>query len=129
MRAKNLFAPTRRERPAGVDSISNGLLLRAGFIHQEASGIFNYLPLMHRILTKVETIVREEMTKQAAQEVRMPILQRRELWEESHRWESYVTSGTMFHLKDRKGNELALGPTHEEVVSDIVRATVTTYRQ
>ena len=129
MKTTALYAPTRRKCSSAIDCDSNSLLTRGGFIHQQAAGIYTYLPLMHKVLAKVENIIREEMTKQCAQELRMPVLQLKEFWEQSGRWKDYIQSGTMFHLKDRKSNDLALGPTHEEVICDVVRDALSSHRQ
>jgi prolyl-tRNA synthetase len=129
MRTTALYAPTRRRCSTPVDCDSNCLLTRGGFVHQQAAGIYTYLPLMNLVLAKVEKIIREEMTKQGAQELRMPVLQLKEFWEQSGRWDDYIQSGTMFHLQDRKSNDLALGPTHEEVICDVVRDALSSHRQ
>lgn len=127
MRTSSLYAPTRRNPSTDPDSCD--LLTRAGFIHQHAAGIYAYLPLMNRVLAKIENIIREEMTKQGAQELHMPVLQRKEMWEQSGRWQEYIQSGTMFRLKDRKSSDLALGPTHEEVICDLVKDVLRSHRQ
>lgn len=129
MRTTGLYAPTRRNCSSAIECDSHALLTRAGFIHQQAAGVYTYLPLMNRVLTKIENIIREEMTKQGAQELRMPVLQRKELWDQSGRWEDYIQSGTMFRLKDRRSNEVVLGPTNEEVICDVVRDALSSHRQ
>ena len=109
MRMSKLFVQTLREFPSDAEVISHKLLVRAGFIRKLTSGVYNYLPLMWRVLKKVETIVREEMDKAGAQELLMPFVQPKELWEESGRWGAY--GGELMRLTDRHGREMCLGPT------------------
>lgn len=122
-----LFAPTLRENPAEAEIASHQLMLRAGLLRKLSAGIYTYLPLGYRVLDKVMRIVREEMDAAGAQEIVMPLLQPGELWHESGRWDDY--GDEMMKLKDRHGREFALGPTHEEVVTDLVRNEIRSYRQ
>ncbi len=126
MKSSQLFFPTLREVPSEAEVISHQLLLRAGFIRKSSGGIYTYLPLAVRVLHKIQRIVREEMNAAGAQEVLMPIVQPKELWEESGRWSAY--GDEMFRLKDRHGREFSLGPTHEEVVTDLVNGDAHSYR-
>ncbi|MCH3914767.1 MAG: proline--tRNA ligase [Acidaminococcaceae bacterium] len=127
MRVSKLYAPTLREVPAEAEVISHKLMLRAGFIRKSAGGMYSYLPLAWRCLKKIENIVREEMDKSGAQEIMMPIIQPSEIWEESGRWSVY--GDEMFRLKDRHNRNFCLGPTHEELVTTLVRPDVRGYRQ
>ncbi|MDD4237204.1 MAG: proline--tRNA ligase [Desulfotomaculaceae bacterium] len=127
MRAKELFSPTLREVPAEAEVVSHQLLLRAGFIRRTAAGVYTYLPLAIRVLKKIEQIVREEMDHQGGQEIMMPIIQPAELWQESGRWDVYGPE--LFRLKDRHDRDFALGPTHEEVITTLVRGEVNSYKQ
>lgn len=127
MRATELFAPTLREVPAEAEVISHQLLLRAGYIRRAAAGVYNYLPLAMRVLKKIEQIVREEMDRQGGQELLMPIIQPAELWQESGRWDVYGPE--LFRLKDRHDRDFALGPTHEEIITALVRGEVNSYKQ
>lgn len=127
MRATALLAPTLREAPADAEVVSHRLLLRAGFIRRVAAGVYNYLPLSMRVLKKIEQIIREEMDRQGGQELLMPILQPAELWQESGRWDVYGPE--LFRLKDRHERDFALGPTHEEIITTLVRGEVSSYKQ
>jgi prolyl-tRNA synthetase len=127
MRYSQYFIPTVKETPADAEVISHKLLLRAGMVRKLAAGIYNYLPLGLRSLRKVETIVREEMDRAGAIEILMPGVQPAELWQESTRWEQYGKE--LLRFRDRKDAEFCLGPTHEEVVTDLVRREVKSYRQ
>ena len=127
MRFSKLFGKTLRQAPAEAESISHQLLLRAGMIAQEAAGIYSYLPLGWRVLRKIENIIREEMDKAGGQELMLPILQPFELWQQSGRDVSFGKS--LFTLTDRKEHTLALGPTHEEVITDLVHRYVQSYRE
>jgi len=122
-----LLIPTLKENPAEAEAVSHRLLLRAGMIRKLASGIYNYLPVGLRVLRKVERIVREEMNRAGAQEVLMPAVQPSELWHESGRWQIYGKELLRFH--DRHGRDCCFGPTHEEVITDLVRKEVHSYRQ
>jgi len=126
MRFSRVFGKTLRQAPAEAESVSHQLLLRAGMIAQEAAGIYSYLPLGWRALRKIETIVRDEMDKAGGQEVMLPVLQPLELWQQSGRDVSFGKS--LFTLTDRKEHMLALGPTHEEVIADLARRHVQSYR-
>lgn len=127
MRVSRMFAPTLREVPAEAEVVSHQLMLRAGFLRKSAGGMYNYLPLAWRVLKKIENIVREEMDASGAQELLMPIVQPAEIWQESGRWGVYGEE--MFRLKDRHKREFCLGPTHEEMVTSLIRGDVRSYRQ
>lgn len=130
MRLSQMFFVTLREDPAEAEIPSHKLLLRAGYIRRISSGIFAYLPLMWRVLKKVSQIVREEMDATGAQECLLPQLQPAELWQESGRWDTYTQAeGIMFSLEDRQHRQVALGPTHEEIITDIARGFLRSYRQ
>lgn len=119
--------PTLRDAPAEATTPSHALLLRAGYIRQVAAGVYDYLPLAWRVLGKVTRIVREEMDATGASEMLMPALQPMELFEQTGRAEDY--GDNLFRLRDRHGRETALGPTHEEVITDLLRTAITSYRQ
>lgn len=127
MRATQLLAPTLREVPAEAEVISHQLLLRAGFIRKSAAGVYAYLPMALRVIRKINEIVREEMDRKGGQEITLPIIQPAELWLESGRWNVY--GDELFRLKDRHGRDFALGPTHEEIITDLVRNEVHSYKQ
>lgn len=127
MRVSNVLNPTLREVPAEAEVVSQKLMLRAGLIRKATSGIYTYLPLGLRVLRKIEQIVREEMDDKGGQEVLLPIIQPAELWRETGRWDVYGPE--MFRLKDRHDREFCLGPTHEEIVTDLVRGEVRSYKQ
>ncbi len=130
MRLSQMLFVTLRDDPADAEIPSHKLLLRAGYIRRIGSGIYAYLPLMWRVLQKVSQIVREEMNATGAQECLLPQLQPAELWRESGRWDTYTQAeGIMFALVDRREQELALGPTHEEVITTIARDLIHSYRQ
>jgi prolyl-tRNA synthetase len=122
-----MFIPTVKEIPKEAEVISHKLMLRAGFIRKLASGIYTWLPLGLRSLRKVEQIIREEMNKKGAQEILMPFVQPKELWVESTRWEKYGKE--LLRFVDRNNRELCLAPTHEEVVTDLVRREVRSYKE
>ncbi|MEE8174803.1 MAG: proline--tRNA ligase [Dehalococcoidia bacterium] len=126
MRLSQLFGKTLRQIPAEADTASHQLLLRAGMIQQVAAGIYSYLPLGWRALRKIEDIVRQEMNRAGGQELMMPVLQPLELWQETGRHLAFGKS--MFTLSDRRERKLCLGPTHEEVLTDMVRRNVQSYR-
>ncbi|MDP3880535.1 MAG: proline--tRNA ligase [Dehalococcoidales bacterium] len=126
MRISNLFGKTQREIPAEADTISHQLLLKSGMIRQVAAGVYSYLPLAWRTLRKIETIIREEMDRAGGQELMMPALQPLELWQETGRDQAFGEG--LFTLTDRRDRKLVLGPTHEEVVTDLVRYNVQSYR-
>ncbi|HHV72616.1 MAG TPA: proline--tRNA ligase [Clostridia bacterium] len=127
MKMSQLFSPTLRETPADAEIISHQYMLRAGFIRKVAAGIYTYLPLGYRVIRKIEQIVREEMNKKGAQELLMPALQPAELWHESGRWDIYGKE--LMRLRDRHERDFCLGPTHEEVITDLVKREVNSYRQ
>ena len=127
MRYSRYFIPTVKETPSDAEVISHQLMLRAGMIRKLSAGVYNYLPLGLRSIRKVENIVREEMDRAGAIEILMPTVQPAELWQESGRWEQYGKE--LLRFRDRKEAEFCLGPTHEEVVTDLVRREVKSYRQ
>ncbi len=127
MRYSNYLIPTHKEVPAEAEVISHQLMLRAGLIRKLTSGIYTYLPAGLRALRKVENIIREEMNRSGAIEVLMPAVQPAELWQESGRWEYYGRE--LLRFKDRHNRDACLGPTHEEVITDLVRKEVHSYRQ
>ena len=127
MKQSKVFIPTMREVPSEAEALSHQLLLKAGLIKQSTSGIYSYLPLATRVLNHISKIIREEMESIDAVEILMPALQQAELWEESGRWGAYGPE--LMRLKDRNGREFALGPTHEEVVTSIVRDELKSYKQ
>ncbi len=127
MRASQFFITTLKETPADAEVISHQLMLRAGLVRKLASGLYNWLPLGLRVLRKVEKVVREEMDAAGALELLMPVVQPGELWRESGRWEQYGPE--LARLRDRHDREFCLGPTHEEVITDIVRNEIASYRQ
>lgn len=122
-----MLIPTLREVPAEAEVISHKLLLRAGFIRKAAAGVYTYLPLAQRVLHKIMDIVREEMDSAGGQEVMLPIIQPAELWQESGRWDVY--GDEMFRLQDRHGRNFCLGPTHEEIITDLIRNEVRSHKQ
>jgi prolyl-tRNA synthetase len=126
MRMTQLFNRTLRQEPSEADTVSHRLLIKAGLVQQVAAGIYAYLPLAWRTLKKIERIIREEMDAAGGQELFLPNLNPRELWEESGRWESFGPE--LLKLKDRKGRDFCLAPTHEEVVTDLVRNRIQSYR-
>ncbi|SNY95917.1 proline--tRNA ligase [Halomonas sp. hl-4] len=127
MRASQLLIATLKETPADAEVISHQLMLRAGMIRRLTSGLYTWLPMGLRTLRKVETIVREEMNRAGAQEVLMPAVQPAELWQESGRWEQYGPE--LLRLKDRHARDYCVGPTHEEVITDLVRKEIASYKQ
>ena len=127
MKISKFFLPTLREVPSDADIISSKLMLRSGMIRKLASGIYEWLPLGLKVLKKVEQIIREEMDRIGGQEVWLPLLMPRELWEETGRWGIYGKE--LFRLKDRKDSDFCLGPTHEEVITDIARREIRSYKQ
>ncbi|POZ57627.1 Proline--tRNA ligase [Lysinibacillus sphaericus] len=127
MKQSKTFIPTLREVPADADVKSHKQLLRAGFIRQNTSGVYSYLPLAKRVLTKIENIIREEMEAINSIELLMPALQSAELWQESGRWEKYGPE--LMRLKDRHDRDFALGPTHEEVITTLVRDEIKSYKK
>lgn len=127
MKMSKLFVQTLREFPSDAEVISHKMLARAGYIRKLTSGVYNYLPLMWRVLKKIENIVRDEMDKAGAQELLMPFVQPKELWIESGRWEAYGKE--LMRLKDRHNREMCLGPTHEEIITAIARDVLKSYKQ
>lgn len=127
MRTSRLLLCTLKETPTDAEVVSHQLLLRAGMVRKLASGLYTWLPLGLRVLRKVEHIVREEMNRAGAQEVLMPVVQPAELWQESGRWAQYGPE--LLRLEDRHQRNFCLGPTHEEVITDLVRSEVNSYRQ
>ena len=127
MRQTALLLPTLKEDPADADVISHRLMLRAGLIRQLASGLYTWLPLGLRVLRKVERIIREEMDRSGGQEVSMPVVQPAELWKETGRWQKM--GDEMLRMQDRHDRDFCLGPTHEEVITDLFRREVHSYKQ
>ena len=127
MRSSNFLIATQKETPADAEVISHQLMLRAGLIRKLASGLYTWLPLGLRVLRKVEAVVRDEMDKSGAQEISMPVIQPAELWQESGRWEQYGPE--LLRIQDRHGRDFCLGPTHEEVVTELVRNEIKSYKQ
>jgi len=127
MKTSNLLLATQRENPSDAETISHKLMLKAGLIRQVASGIYNWLPLGVKVLRKVENIVRREMENSGAQEILMPMVQPGELWKESGRWQQYGKELLIF--EDRHDREFCLGPTHEEVITDLCRNEIRSHKQ
>lgn len=126
MKQSQLFFKTRKEVPADADSINASYLIRAGFVHKHMAGVYALLPLGHLVYRKIENIIRQEMDAVGGQEILMNVLQPKELWEETDRWESAID--VFYKLKDSRGKELNLAPTHEEEVTDIVRKNINSYK-
>ena len=127
MRLSTSFVPTRKEDPADAEVVSHKLLVRAGYIRKLTGGIYSFLPLGWRSVRKIEAVVREEMDRAGAQEVMLPAVQPAKLWKESGRWSEYGPE--LLRFEDRKGGEFCLGPTHEEVITDLVRGEIKSYKQ
>ena len=127
MRLTQFFLNTLREAPNEAELTSHQLMLRAGLIKKLGGGLYSWLPLGYRVLKKVESIVRDEMEKAGALEVLMPAIQPAELWAESGRWE--IFGEQMLKIKDRHNRDFCFGPTHEEVITDIARQDIKSYRQ
>jgi len=127
LRVSELLIPTLRETPAEAEVVSHQLMVRAGYIRKSAAGVYTLLPLAWRVIKKIEAIIREEMDREGGQEIMMPIIQPAELWQESGRWDVYGPE--LFRLKDRHGRDFCLGPTHEEIITDLVRGEVSSYKQ
>ena len=127
MRASQFLIATLKETPADAEVISHQLMLRSGMIRKLASGLYTWLPMGLRVLRKVERIIREEMDRSGAQEVLMPVVQPAELWEESGRWEQY--GAELLRISDRHERAFCLGPTHEEVITDLIRNEIKSYKQ
>ncbi|HEX2952959.1 MAG TPA: proline--tRNA ligase [Bacillota bacterium] len=126
MKLSRLFLPTLRETPAEAEIVSHQLMLRAGLIRKSSAGVYTYLPLAQRVIEKVRRIIQEEMNRAGGQEVLLPIMQPAEIWKETGRWDVY--GDEMFRLHDRHGREFCLGPTHEELITTLVRNEVRSYR-
>ena len=126
MRLSRLFGKTLRDDPAEADLVSHRLMLKAGMIYQAASGVYSYLPLARRSLHKIEQIIREEMDAAGGQEVKLSVLQPLDLWEQSGRAEMYGPD--LFTLRDRRERPLVVAPTHEELLTAMVKANVNSYR-
>ena len=122
-----LVLPTLKEAPQEAEIISHRLMLRAGMIRKVASGVYTWLPLGLKVLKKVEEIVRSEMNKSGAQEVLMPMVQPKEIWDETHRWEKMGKE--LLRIQDRHERDFCLGPTHEEVITDLIRNTIKSYKE
>ena len=127
MKQSLLFVPTLKEAPASAEVKSHKLMVRAGLIKQTAAGIYTYLPLGYKVLKKIEAITREELDKRGCSELLMPALQPRDLWDETGRWDKYGPE--LMRLKDRKDREFCLGPTHEEVITSVVRDYLNSYKK
>jgi len=127
MHTSHYLIATKKETPAEAVVVSHQLMLRAGLIRKLASGLYSWLPLGARVLRKVEAIIREEMDRTGAQEVIMPVVQDADLWQESGRWDDYGPE--LLRLKDRHGHDFVLGPTHEEVITDLIRNEISSYKQ
>ncbi|MGD9604824.1 MAG: proline--tRNA ligase [Bacilli bacterium] len=127
MKQTLLFVPTLRETPKEAEVISHKILLKGGYIKQTAAGIYSYLPLAYRVIKKIETIIREEMDAMGASELLMPALQPKDLWVESGRWQDYGKE--LVRLTDRHDRDFCLGPTHEEVITSIVRDYISSYKK
>lgn len=127
MRYSNLFIPTMRETPSGINAVSHILMLKAGYVRQLAAGLFIFLPLGWRVLNKIGAIIKEEIEKIGAQEISMPILHPAEIWQQTGRW--FTIKEEMFRLKDRTGRDMCLGMTHEEIMAWIAAKEIKSYRQ
>lgn len=127
MRTSQYLLATQKETPADAVVISHQLMLRAGMIRKLASGLYTWLPMGLRVMRKVEAVVREEMNAAGALEVLMPSIQPAELWQESGRWEQYGPE--LLRLKDRHQRDFCVGPTHEEVITDLARNELSSYKQ
>ena len=127
MKQSQMLIPTLKENPTDAEIKSHQLLVRAGYIRQIASGIYSFLPIGRRVLNKVENVVREEMEKIGAHEMMMPALEPSELWKETGRWDTFGSE--LMRLNDRHNREFALGATHEEVITSLVRHEVKSYKQ
>ena len=127
MRVSQFLLATLRDPPADAEVVSHQLMVRAGMVRQLAAGIYTWLPLGLRVLRKVEAIIRDEMDAVGAQELWMPGVQPAELWQESGRWDEYGPE--LLRLKDRHQRDFCLGPTHEEIITDLVRREIRSYKQ
>ncbi len=127
MKLSNYYIPTLKEAPKDADNLSAKLMIRAGLIRKLASGLYEWLPLGMRTLKKVEQIIREEMDRAGACELWLPVVQPKELWQETGRWEHF--GDQLLKIKDRKGGEFCVAPTAEEVITDLVRKDLSSYKQ
>ncbi|MCB1196386.1 proline--tRNA ligase, partial [bacterium] len=127
MRLSEALIPTVKETPSDAEIISHKLMIRAGMMRKLGAGVYTYLPLGLKVIRKVEQIIREEMNRAGAQELLMPILSPAELWQESGRWDVYGKE--LMRFKDRHDRDFALGPTHEEIITALVRSEIRSYRQ
>ena len=127
MKLSHFLMPTLKEVPSEADTRAHSLMLRAGLIRRLTAGVHSFLPLGWRVMKKIENIIREEQNRFDCQEINMPVLNPRELWEESNRWTDF--GDVLFRLKDRRGRDLCLGPTHEEVITDLARSFIKSYRE
>ncbi|MCL6472119.1 MAG: proline--tRNA ligase [Firmicutes bacterium] len=127
MKFSELYAPTLKESPAEAEVISHKLLLRAGMIRKVATGVYTFMPLGYKVIRKIEKIIREEMDRVGGQEILMPVIQPADVWKQTGRWDQYGPE--MMRLKDRHGREFALGPTHEELVTTLVKDELRSYKQ
>ena len=127
MRASQFLIATVKETPSDAVVISHQLMLRSGMIRKLSSGLYSWLPMGLRVLRKIEAIIREEMNSAGAQELLMPVVQPAELWLESGRWQQYGQE--LLRISDRHSNDFCLGPTHEEVITDLVRHEINSYKQ
>ena len=126
MYLSRLISKTLRSEPTEAETISHRIMLKSGMIQQVASGVYNYLPLAWRSLRKIESIIREEMELAGGQEVRLSVLQPRELWEQTDRASAF--GDNLFGLQDRRGRLLVMAPTHEETITNVARANIQSYR-
>lgn len=127
MKQSKLYIPTQKNVPSSAEIKSHKLLLKAGYIHQNASGLYTYLPMATKVLSKIEQIVREELDKIDANEIRMPFLEPSEIWEQTGRWQEYGEE--LFRVEDRRGRSYALAPTHEEIATDILKNYLNSYKK
>ena len=128
MRLSKLFFHTFKEAPADADIISHQLLERGGYLRKVGKGLYVYTPLMWRVLKKICAIVREELDRAGCQEISMPLLHPAEIWRKSGRWEAFTAEELLYTLKDREDHEYCLGPTHEEVVVNLISNWITSYK-
>lgn len=126
MKLSNYFLPTQKENPVDAKIVSHQLMIRAGMVRQSATGIYSWLPLGLKVLRKIENIIKDEMNKAGALEVSMPTIQSADLWQESGRYDSYGKE--MLRIKDRHDRDMLYGPTHEEVITDLFRKNITSYK-
>ena len=127
MRQSKILAPTIKEIPSDTEVISHQLMVRAGLIRKVASGLYTWLPVGLKVIRKIETIVRNELEKVGAQELLMPVVQPAELWQETERWEKMGPE--LLRFTDRHNRDFCLGPTHEEIITDIFRNEIQSYKE